>query len=220
MQEQKQFVPTGAFPKMSYILTVPADADFEKEHLPLLVFLHGAGERGEDPQILNTVVTIPRIFEENPKYREKRVITLSPQCPDGLVWGHMLLPVRELIEQIAEQYHVDRDRISITGYSMGGFGTWDMICTYPELFSAAAPICGGGMSWRVGVLTGLPIRAFHGAVDSVVPPVYSECMVNAVNNVGGHATLTVFPDVNHGSWIPAYETTDVIDWLLNQTRRK
>ena len=129
-----------------------------------------------------------------------------------------MLPLKELIDQIAEEYHVDRDRISITGYSMGGFGVWDMICTYPEMFSAAAPICGGGLSWRVGVLNKLPIRAFHGGADTVVPPVYSETMVETVKMIGGNATLTVYPGVEHNSWEPAYEQSDLIEWLIAQRR--
>ncbi len=219
MQHKKKFVSNSNFPAMSYILTAPKDADFEKENLPLLVFLHGAGERGEDPEILNTVVTISQIFGEEDEYKGIRAITLSPQCPEGLVWNHLVLPLKELIDQIAEEYHVDRDRISITGYSMGGFGVWDMICTYPEMFSAAAPICGGGLSWRVGVLNKLPIRAFHGGADTVVPPVYSETMVETVKMIGGNATLTVYPGVDHGSWKPAYQTSDVIEWLLQQRRK-
>ena len=219
MQHKKKFVSNSNFPAMSYILTAPKDADFEKENLPLLVFLHGAGERGEDPEILNTVVTISQIFGEEDEYKGIRAITLSPQCPEGLVWSHLVLPLKELIDQIAEEYHVDRDRISITGYSMGGFGVWDMICTYPEMFSAAAPICGGGLSWRVGVLNKLPIRAFHGGADTVVPPVYSETMVETVQMIGGNATLTVYPGVDHGSWKPAYQTSDVIEWLLQQRRK-
>lgn len=219
MQHKKKFTSNSNFLAMSYILTAPKDADFEKENLPLLVFLHGAGERGDDPEILNTVVTISQIFGEEDEYHGIRAITLSPQCPEGLVWNHLVLPLKELIDQIADEYHVDRDRISITGYSMGGFGVWDMICTYPELFSAAAPICGGGLSWRVGVLNKLPIRAFHGGADTVVPPVYSETMVETVQMIGGNATLTVYPGVDHGSWKPAYQTSDVIEWLLQQRRK-
>lgn len=217
MKLRKQFSPTGCFPSLSYIVTVPDDIKDEK--LPLIVFLHGAAARGEDLDLLEEVVGMPLLFGEASTFNGVRAITLSPQCPSGAVWNHLVFPVKELIDCILEEYPIDRDRVSITGFSMGGFGVWDMICTYPEMFSAAAPICGGGLSWRVGVLNKLPIRAFHGGADTVVPPVYSETMVETVKMIGGNATLTVYPGVDHGSWKPAYQTSDVIEWLLQQRRK-
>lgn len=218
MNELRRFEPTGCFPSLSYILTAPTGWDPAKESLPLIVFLHGAGERGDDPAPLRAFYGLPRLFGEDPDFRGLRVLTLSPQCPNGFVWNNLTLAVRELIDTVAAECNADREAITITGCSMGGFGTWEMICAYPELFAAAAPICGGGLSWRAPEIKQLPLRVFHGGVDSVVPLTYSELMVNAVNKAGGHAELTVFPGVDHDSWIPAYRDTDVIEWLAAQRR--
>ena len=218
MKLRKQFSPTGCFPSLSYIVTVPDDMDAANEKLPLIVFLHGAAARGEDLDLLEEVVGMPLLFGETSTFNGVRAITLSPQCPSGAVWNHLVFPVKELIDHILEEYPIDRDRVSITGFSMGGFGTWDVICTYPKLFSAAAPICGGGLSWRAGALKTLPIRVFHGDADTVVPLSYSEQMVDAVKKIGGNISLTVYPGVDHSSWIPAYRTSDVIEWLVLQKR--
>ncbi len=224
MNEIRTFQPAGALPQLPYIFTAPTDWDSAVESLPLIVFLHGAGERGTDPSVLYEFEAIAKVFGNDPDYHGLRVLTLSPQCPAENVWFHLILAVRELIEQITVDCNVDRRRITITGASMGGFGTWEMLCTYPELFAAAAPICGGGMSWRflmpqtAAAIKTLPIRAFHGGVDSVVPLCYSELMVDAVNKAGGHATLTVFPNTDHDSWVPAYRDTDLIDWLAAQIK--
>ncbi|MBR2406666.1 MAG: dienelactone hydrolase family protein [Clostridia bacterium] len=218
MNELRHYQPAVSFPKLPYIFTAPTDWDPAKESLPLIVFLHGAGERGEDPAPLREFYGIPRLFGEDPDYHGLRVLTLSPQCPNGLVWNNLTLAVRDLIETVVTENNVDRNAITITGCSMGGFGTWEMICAYPELFAAAAPICGGGLSWRASQIKHLPLRVFHGGVDSVVPLWYSETMVKAIENAGGNVTLTVFPGVDHDSWIPAYRDTDVIDWLAAQRR--
>ena len=218
MKEHRVFTAQRKFPALPYILTAPTDWDPTKESLPMIVFLHGAGERGEDPAPLLDFYGIPRLFSEDPDYHGLRVITLSPQCPNGFVWNNLTLEVCELIDTVAEECAIDRQAITITGCSMGGFGTWEMICAYPDLFAAAAPICGGGLSWRAPEIKALPIRAFHGGVDSVVPLVCSEMMVNAVNKAGGTATLTVFDGVDHNSWIQTYRDTDVIEWLAAQRR--
>ena len=218
MNKEGLFQPTSTFPSLPYLLTAPPDWNPDTESLPLMVFLHGAGERGTDVSCLRSVVGLPSLFEADPLYHGLRVITLSPQCPEDYIWPNLVLALRELIETVAAQCRVDRRAITITGCSMGGFGTWEMICAYPDLFAAAAPICGGGLTWRAGLLRTLPLRVFHGAVDSVVPLTYSQLMVDAVNAAGGHADLTVFPGVDHDSWIPAYRDTDVIDWLAAQRR--
>lgn len=218
MNEFRHYNPTGTFPQLPYIFTAPTDWDPTKESLPLIVFLHGAGERGDDPELLYNFYGIPKFFGEDPDYHGLRVLTLSPQCPEGFVWNNLTLAVRELIDVIVEENNVDRSAITITGCSMGSFGTWEMLCAYPTLFAAAAPICGGGLSWRARAIKDIPLRVFHGGADSVVPLVYSELMVNAVNAAGGNASLTVFPGVDHNSWIQAYRDTDVIEWLAAARR--
>lgn len=218
MDITKTFQASAAFPSLTYVVTTPDDWDPQTEQLPLLVFLHGAGERGETTDNLLSFYGVPRLFRENSTHRGLRVITLSPLCPPEYIWNNLTIAVRDLIETVAEEYHADRQRITITGCSMGGFGTWELVCAYPTLFAAAAPICSGGLTWRAPLLKELPLRVFHGGVDSVVPLVYSQLMTDAVNAAGGHAELTVFPGVDHDSWVPTYRDTDVLEWLVAQCR--
>ena len=141
-------------------VTTPTGFDPEKESLPMIVFLHGAGERGEDLSIVNKV-GLPKYFTADPDYKGLRVITLSPQCPDYTVWNDVSLQLFQFILKAAKAYNADMDRISVTGLSMGGFGTWEMVISHPDFFSAAAPICGGGMDWRIPSFLPTPIRAFR-----------------------------------------------------------
>ena len=110
------------------------------------------------------------------------------------------------------------DRISITGLSMGGFGTWEMALTYPHFFSCAAPVCGGGLSWRAENLKGKKIRVYHGLDDDVVPISYSQQMVDAARSCGVDVDFTAYDKVGHGSWFKAYAETDLIDWLASQVK--
>lgn len=139
-------------------VTTPTGFDPEKESLPMIVFLHGAGERGEDLSIVNKV-GLPKYFTADPDYKGLRVITLSPQCPDYTVWNDVSLQLFQFILKAAKAYNADMDRISVTGLSMGGFGTWEMVISHPDFFSAAAPICGGGSD----------MRRRHGLEDTVIP---------------------------------------------------
>lgn len=200
--------------ELRYIMTTPSGFDPSKESLPMIVFLHGAGERGDDLELVK-VHGIPKYFCADNDYRGLRVITLSPQCPADRVWNHMPDQIMDLIEHVASDMNVDKKRITLTGISMGGYGTWEMACTYPDYFAAVAPICGGGMSWRAGALKNLPIRAFHGTDDFAVPYNASVEMVEAVKHLSGNVnvTLTSYDNVGHDSWTSAYETSDVIEWL-------
>ena len=201
------------------LITTPSDYNREEERLPMIVFLHGAGERGDDLSRLR-VNGIAKYFGEDPHFRNLRVITVSPQCPANCVWPQLSLQLVKFISQLVEEFNVDPDRVSITGLSMGGFGTWEMLNTCPNFFSAAAPICGGGMSWRIPENMKTPVRAFHGYDDDVVPYSLSVDMVEGVNRRGGRATLTTYHGCGHNSWDPAYETTDVIEWLATSVRKK
>lgn len=200
--------------ELRYIMTTPSGFDPSKESLPMIVFLHGAGERGDDLELVK-VHGIPKYFCADNDYRGLRVITLSPQCPADRVWNHMPDQIMDLIEHVASDMNVDKKRITLTGVSMGGYGTWEMACMYPDYFAAIAPICGGGMPWRAGAMTKFPIRAFHGTEDTTVFPSASTEMVEAVNRCGGKAELTLFEGVEHDSWTPACETTDLIEWLAS-----
>lgn len=201
--------------KLPYWITTPTGFDPSREKLPLILFLHGAGERGDDGAKVG-IHGIPKYFGADADYLGQRVITLSPQCPEGEVWIHLTRVVKALLDDVVAQYNVDTDAISVTGISMGGFGTWDLLCTYPDTFAAAAPICGGGMSWNIYTKT--PVRAFHGDADGAVPLSCSLDMVDALKAHGGHAELTIYHGCGHNSWDPAYETTDLIAWLANAKR--
>ncbi len=216
MKKQAQYIPfKEKSTVLPYFLTAPGDFDPEKESLPLIVFLHGAGERGYDIEQVK-IHGIPKLFANDENYHHLRVITLSPQCPPDKVWNHLAFELMELIEHIVSEYNADRSRISLTGLSMGGFGTWEMGLTFPGYFSALAPVCGGGQSWRASVLRDIPIRAFHGDIDSVVPVACMHEMIGAIKETGGNPSFTVFKNTGHDSWTQAYESTDLIEWLAAQ----
>lgn len=202
--------------QMNYLIHVPADMK-KDEKLPLVVFLHGGGEKGGDPAKI--------MIHGLPRYASRgglpvRAVILSPQVPEKGDWNWWLLHEEtfELIKKVARKYHVDKDRISMTGLSMGGFGTWVIGTLHPEYFSALAPICGGGMTFSARRLTTTPVRAFHGGKDSVVPLHESQRMVDAVNAAGGKAELIVVSSAGHNSWEFAYEETNLIPWLAAQKR--
>ncbi|MBQ8162833.1 MAG: dienelactone hydrolase family protein [Clostridia bacterium] len=202
--------------KLKYILTTPTDFDKKNESLPLIVFLHGSGERGDDIEKLK-VYCIPKIFTKDPD--TERAITLSPLCHSERTWFDYKWHVIKLIDDIADEYNVDKDRITLCGISMGGFGTWEIAMTVPEKFAAIAPICGGGMSWRAWYLRNMPIRVYHGAKDDIVPLQYSEIMVNAIKAQGNNnIELTVYDDLSHPCWDRAFEKTDLVKWLATSKK--
>lgn len=201
---------------LKYILTTPTN--FQKsEKLPMIVFLHGAGERGDDLERLK-VYCIPKLFSNNPDYQGLRVVTLSPQCPCERTWYDYKWEVISLIDEIAEEYGVDKDRITLCGLSMGGFGTWEIALQVPEKFAAIAPLCGGGMSWRAWYLRNTPIRVYHGRLDDTVPLAMSEMMVDAIRFQGGNVEFTIYDDLSHNCWDRAFEETDLISWLANSKK--
>ena len=185
----------------------------------MIVFLHGAGERGTDLDLVRRH-GIPKHFGADPDYHGLRVITLSPQCPENQTWNHLIPELMDLITAAARQYHADPDRISLTGLSMGGFGTWELGISYPSFFSAMAPICGGGISGFASVLANMPLRVYHGELDTVIPIMYSQMMVDAVRAAGGHPEFFTYPDIHHEAWVPAYDESDLIEWLAAQDRRQ
>lgn len=204
---------------VGYYVFLPENYDANKKY-PLVLFLHGAGERGDGSKKklpLVCVNALPKYAEEGEEYP---FILLCPQCPENIVWNNIVLTLKALVDKIAAQYSADPDRIVCTGLSMGGFGTWEMGVTYPDFFAAIAPVCGGGFSWRAALLKDMPVWAFHGDADNVVPISYSETMVEAIKKSGGNVKFTVFPGVNHNSWDSAYQTTDVVKWLTEQRKGK
>lgn len=196
-----------------YMLFLPRDYGRDKARKwPLILFLHGAGERGNDLEKVK-IHGIPLVAEKNPDFP---FIVVAPQCPADGWWSNNVLIA--LLDDIQKRYQTDPDRVYLTGLSMGGFGTWTLATEYPGRFAAIAPICGGGnalLAWR---LRNIPIWAFHGAKDKVVPVALSENMVKAVNASGGNARLTVYPNATHNSWTRTYDTPDLYAWFLAQKR--
>ena len=197
--------------ELNYIVSLPKE---KIDTPPMIVFLHGAGERGKDVEKLYTHA-IPKYLKEG---MDIPAVVLCPQCPSNMVWNNLCFPLKNLIDEVAEKYNVNKRKITITGISMGGFGSWDMGLNFPEYFAAIAPVCGGGLSWRCERLKNMPIWAFHGDIDPTVPLKNSVEMVDSVNAKGGNAKLTIFHNVDHFSWDCAYLDTKVIEWLLNQER--
>lgn len=201
--------------KLDYLLYLPENYSNQKEW-PLIVFLHGAGERGND---LNQVRAegLPKFIENGKTYP---FIIASPQCPSDIWWPAIIEQTMALIDELSENYNIDESRIYLTGLSMGGWGTWSTACAHPERFAAIVPICGGGMPFLAGNLKDVPVWAFHGAKDTVVLLHRSQEMVDAVNAAGGNAKLTVYPEAGHDSWTQSYANPELYTWLLSHSKNR
>ncbi len=181
---------------------------------PLVVFLHGSGERGRDLERVRRT-GLPREVERG---NHGDFILVSPQCPKDSSWNPEL--VVALIEHITASFAADPDRVYLTGYSMGGFGTWQTACQYPDRFAAIVPLSGGGDVRQAEKLKNMPIWAFHGAKDETVPLKASKEMVDAVRKCGGHVEFTVYPEEGHGICETTYQNPKLYEWLLAQRRHK
>ena len=197
---------------------------------PLVIFLHGSGERGND----NTVQLKWGVlnFATNEVMKNYKPIVIAPQCPNNQQWANFqnneltIAPepsnsgklVLELIEQLIKEQPVDPDRVYITGLSMGGFGTFDLLARKPNLFAAAVPICGGGDPASAEKFANIPMWVFHGAKDTSVPLELSENMVTALQKAGAHPGFTIYPDTGHFSWVAAYSDLQMLHWLFQQRR--
>ena len=197
-----------------YLLYVPKayEADATKRW-PLLLFLHGSGERGADLAKVK-VHGPPRQLDGRDDFP---FVVVSPQCPDDQRWQADALAA--LLDDVTKKLRIDPDRVYVTGLSMGGRGTWDLAMSYPERFAAVAPVCGGALPDRACRLKDVPIRAFHGAKDPVVPLAESETVVDAVKKCGGTAELVVYTDAGHDSWTATYADPSLWHWLLSHRRR-
>ncbi len=198
----------------NYLLFLPENYGEQEKDWPLMLFLHGAGERGYDLQKVK-VHGPPKIVE---KQKDFPFIVVSPQCPGGVWWDEKLDVLTNLLDDIVAKYDVDEERVYLTGLSMGGYGTWALASRYPDRFAAIAPICGGGTHIMALGLNKVPIWAFHGAKDQRVPVGESERMVETINARGGNAKLTIYLDAGHDSWTESYENQELYDWLLEHRR--
>jgi predicted peptidase len=199
--------------KLDYLLSLPADYGQSHKRWPLVVFLHGAGESGSDLEKVKTHGP-PKIVESKGPFP---FILVSPQCP-GRGWNVDV--VNAFVDEITKKFRVDKDRVYLTGLSMGGYGTWALAAAHPEKFAAIAPICGGGNVADAPKLGTLPIWVFHGAKDPTVPVKRSEEMVEAIKAAGGDPKLTIYPEALHDSWTVTYDNPEFYQWLLAQKRVK
>jgi predicted peptidase len=207
--------------QIPFLLFVPADYRADGARWPLLLFLHGLGESGTG-QLDRVKIHGPAGYvDKDPDFP---FILVSPQCPpppeDAYRTAWSAPQLAALLDHVCARMLVDSRRVYVTGLSMGGFGTWRLAASYPDRFAAIAPICGGGELQYAAALKDLPIWSFHGAKDTVVPLEESQQMVDAINRLGGNAKLTVYPDVEHNSWQPAYSDPELYRWLLSQQRRE
>jgi predicted peptidase len=196
-----------------YLLYLPREYGEENgTRWPLILFLHGSGERGTDLSKVKAHGP-PKLVSEG---QEMPFIIVSPQCPARSNWEPEALV--ELLDQIVRKYAVDKDRIYLTGMSMGGAGTWALASAHPERFAAIAPVCGWGDPGMARRIRAMPVWVFHGAEDDVVPLQASQEMVDALRQVGNEARFTVYPDVGHDSWTQTYNDPALYEWFLSHRR--
>jgi predicted peptidase len=191
-----------------YLLFLPSGYERTKKKWPLILFLHGAGERGDD---LNLVKKhgVAKIVENDPAFP---FIVASPQCPKEQWWSMEALVA--LLDNLETKYRIDPERIYVTGLSMGGFATWQLAFENPHRFAAIAPICGGGIANLTFRVKHLPIWAFHGAKDETVPVEESQRLVAALRKRGGKPKLTIYRNAGHDSWTLAYANKKLYAWFL------
>ena len=208
--------------ELKYLLYLPSEyKDSGNKRWPLMLFLHGAGERGSDVQ---------RVAIHGPLSLVKQgtnfpFIIVAPQCPSGQIWENE--PLLQLLDTVQTKYRVEEKRVYLTGVSMGGYGTWKLGLAHPSKFAAIAPICGGcnmievilGPHDKADAFKSLPIWAFHGAKDNVVPLSESERVVDGLRRGGvKEVKFTVYPDAKHESWKEAYKTPELYQWMLSKSR--
>lgn len=232
LYEKKTF-QTSFGRSMNYRIYLPADYRADRSY-PMLLFLHGAGERGDDneAQLKNVAGTLPADHSEL-----RDCIIVAPQCPKNEKWvdvenwsqcnystdsipqSKAMREVIELLDFLQDQYSVDSDRCYVAGLSMGGYGTWDLLVRCGDRFAAAIPVCGGCDVEKAALLTDIPIRTFHGMKDPTVPYTGTSMMVERIRNLGGSKiTFTPYPEGNHLIWDEAFATDGLFTWLLSQKR--
>lgn len=198
---------------VQYLLHLPKSygADPAKKW-PVIVFLHGSGERGNNPELVK-VHGPPKLVEKDPDFP---FIVLSPQCPDRQRWQPTILS--RLLDEVLAAHAADLDRVYLTGLSLGGQGTWDWALAEPGRFAAIVPICGPARVRDVKSIKDIPTWVFHGAKDQAVELKQSEDIVAALEKAGGKPKFTVYPDAGHDSWTETYANPELYKWLLEQRR--
>ena len=218
---------------LPYLLLRPAGYDAQSgKKYPLLVFLHGAGERGVDnrAQITHGKKVFLAVAKEHGSF------VIAPQCPPNARWVEVdwsakshLIPAEpsvpmglllELLPALEKEFAIDADRRYVMGLSMGGYGTWDLIQRWPAMFAAAVPVCGGGDVTKADRIARVPVWAFHGDKDGAVPVSRSRDMIAAIKKAGGAPRYTESPNIGHNVWNVAFREPELLPWLFAQKRGK
>jgi predicted peptidase len=227
---REKFIEQGD--TLQYRLLFP-DADRLRKY-PLVIFLHGSGERGSDndAQLKWGVMN----FATDQNMLAHPAIVIAPQCPERQQWSNLMSDIErkkwtlnaepsksmhlliDLIHQLETTMPIDTNRIYITGLSMGGYGTFDALERYPHLFAAAVPVCGAGDTSRASSIAHIPMWIYLGAEDPAVNPLNSLAMFEALTNAGAHPGFTQYPEVGHFSWLGAYSDPLMMEWLFRQHR--
>lgn len=199
---------------LPYLLHRPRD-HAAREDWPLVLFLHGSGERGDDLSLVARE-GLPRRLADGLDFP---AVVLAPQCPQGHVWAQHFDAVMALLARVSEAERVDPDRVVVTGLSLGGASACHLVSTHPERFAALAPMC-GPWSWYyvTPAMARLPLWAFHGDTDAVVSVEDSRRLVARVRELGGVARLSEYPSVGHDVWRPAFDDPELLTWLVTQRR--
>ncbi|HYC84989.1 MAG TPA: alpha/beta fold hydrolase [Chryseosolibacter sp.] len=214
---------------LPYRLLKPFETQQQTKY-PLVVFLHGAGERGNDNEV--QIKHISALFLDEQNRKNYPAFVLAPQCPRGHVWSSFRRDGQQvrlknlasrpaqlllrLMDEILNELPIDRERIYIVGLSMGGFGTWDLIARHPNKFAAAVAVCGGGAAGTAPSIKHIPVWAFHGGLDKVVLPRESRSMIQALRDAGGSPGYTEYPHVEHNSWVNAFKEPELLPWLFDK----
>ena len=198
--------------KMNYLLYLPKgyEGTNDGKKWPLILFLHGAGESGNDLEKVK-LHGPPKLVAS----KDYPFIIVSPQS-SGRGWNPETL--NALLDDLIAKYRVDPDRVYLTGMSMGGYGTWSLATAHPERFAAIAPVCGGGDPKQAAKLKTMPIWVFHGAKDTTVPLIRSEEMVKALKETGADPKFTTYPEAGHDSWTETYANPELYEWFLAHKR--
>lgn len=197
-----------------YVKYLPIDYDENKKY-PLIFFLHGAGERGDDLDIASRHGYMKHVREEG---REYPFIFIAPQCPHNKYWGCYTESLIAFLDYICDTLPVDEERIYLTGLSMGGTGTWMLAMADPDRFAAIAPVCGSGIYWNTKILSNMPVYMYHGDCDEIVPIQESISMLKSIHKNGGHAQLEICYGIEHNAWDIAYAGNDLITWLFSHKK--
>ncbi|WP_289355419.1 prolyl oligopeptidase family serine peptidase [Paenibacillus sp. S-12] len=198
-----------------YLLYLPDKyGDDKSVKWPLLLFLHGAGERGNDIKLVKRHGP-PYLIDNGKAFP---FVIVSPQCPQNSMWEMETDAVIAMLDELIATHNIDESKVYVTGLSMGGSGAWNLAADYPNKFAAIAPICSGGNLEKSKQLKHTPIWAFHGENDDVTPVKQAQEMVKAVEASGGSAKLTVYPNTKHNSWTKTYNNPELYQWLLSHSK--